>query len=167
MQRKLTICLGPVCSGKTTWSKTFIRSNEESTYRFCFDEYLYMCTGSGAYDRNLLCSVPSLIGNLLMRSNVIVDGFPLDYDLLRTMMNYKFTANSSVLFKLFDIKFDESVKRSLKRAKLTGRSVNVKEMRDYMVNYKEFISSDNFRKLTDSSEVVCDDFIDANMSFIL
>lgn len=166
MQKKLTICLGPVCSGKTTWSKMFIRANE-NTYRFCFDEYLYMCTGKGEYNETLLRSVPSLIGNLLMRGNIVIDGFPLEFDTIRQTMNYKYSVNAEVSIRLMDVKFDEAVKRSLHRAKSTGRSVNVAEMRKYMVNYKEFISSENFRRLTDTCEIICEDFVDSNMSFIL
>jgi hypothetical protein len=165
MQRKLIICLGPVCSGKTTWSNSYVRQNE-NVYRFCFDEYLYMCTNKGIYDKKLLHSVPSLIGTLLMRADVVIDGFPLEYDVLRQTMNYKYGNNAAVQMRLMDVKFDEAVKRNINRAKITGRSVNTKEMRDYMVQYKEFISSDDFRRLTDTCEVICDNFIDANMSFI-
>ena len=164
--KKLIICLGPVCSGKTTWSKEYVKENKD-TVRFSIDEFLYMCTGDGRVNESLLAAMPSIIGGLLMRSSIVVDGFPLNIANLKHLMNYRYNYNSEVIIRLFDVRFDEAVKRSILRARKEGRSVKVPEMRAYMTLYKEFISSRGFQETTAiADEVICDEFTDANRFLI-
>lgn len=166
MNKNFVICLGPVCSGKTTWSLEYLKENPK-TIRFSTDEFLHMCTGSGKASPIIWQAIPSIVGNLLMRESVIVDGFPLDINLFRTLLNYRFTSQTKTQIKLFDVKFNEAVRRNLIRRKKTGRHVDVMEMKKYMFSYKEFINSEDFNSITDKIEVICDDFSEANLSLIL
>lgn len=166
MQRQLIICLGPVCSGKTTWSKQFIRDNLHS-FRFCFDEYLHMCKNDGEFDTEVVDSAPSAIGSLIMRGSVVVDGFPLDFKCLKRIINFRYNANASVTIRLFDVKLDDAIKRSVHRAKVTGRLVKVSEIQRYTERYKEFLSSDEFEILSENIEVIANDFCNVNRSLVL
>jgi len=168
MPKELIICLGPICSGKTTWSKERIREDPKS-YRFCFDEYLYMCTGRGEYNPIVADSIPSPIQSLLVRpgvDTVIVDGFPLNYGLLKRTINFRLTANAKATIRLFDVRFDEAIRRNVRRKSTIGKFIEVEEMKNYLTKYKEFIKSPDFKLVADGTNVIVSEFHDANMHMI-
>lgn len=161
MEHKLILCLGPVCSGKTTWSKRYIDEYPDA-FRFCYDEFLYMCKGNGINDRQIIDTSIVTIFSLLMKGDIVVDGFPLDFENIEHLI--KFSKDSSI--RVFDIGFAESVVRSTNRKENNGRFVRVEEMRKYYKEYKEFVKSENFSKLYMMTDIILDES-SVNLSLVM
>lgn len=161
MEHELVLCIGPVCSGKTTWSKKYTQDNTDA-FRFCFDEFLYMCKGNGVHDRQVMDTAIVVIFSLLMKNDVVVDGFPLDFDNIEHLV--RFSKNSSI--RIFDVGFAESVVRSVNRKERNGRFVHVDEMRRYYNDYKNFLKSGDFATLYTMTEIIPDES-SVNLSLVM
>lgn len=165
MQKELIILLGPVCSGKTTWSMNYLKHNPDS-FRFCYDEFIYMCKGNGISSKEIADTAVVTIFNLIIKDkgDVVVDGFPLDFQQIKDLL--EFSKKSTI--RLFDVRFNDSIVRSVNRKERNGRFVNVDEMRDYFQVYKEFIHSKEFESLCVlATDVIADEFSDVNLSLIM
>ncbi len=153
MDRRLILCFGPVCSGKTTWAKEFQRLNK-GFLRFSFDEYLYMTTGEGKYNENVALCCPAAVSSMLVRSSVIIDSFPLNMSSFRTVMNSRLTYSAIAEIHIFEVRLDEAIKRNGIRAKQTGRFVSLEEMRNYRRSHEDFINDPEFQENANSKGVV-------------
>lgn len=158
MKNSLIICLGPICSGKTTWSLNYIQDNK-NVYRFSFDEFTKMLKGDGVYDPIIKEIATVTIFKLLINCNLVLDGFPLDSEALEFIID---CAKSSTL-RLFDIKLDEALKRNFNRRDKEGKFIPIKEMVTYYKSYQEFINSEGFLNIKKKTDVFINDFSHAKL----
>lgn len=166
MSKQLIICLGPICSGKTTWSKEQVK-NDPTFLRFSFDEFLYMSTLKGDYNENVVWSAASAAAALLSRSSVIVDGFPLEMHQIRRLINHRYMYSSEVTIRLFDVSIKDSISRCIERKKKKGININVEEIHRYHKVYTEFINSEEFLNLGNNVDIIISEFCEANLSLVL
>jgi len=162
MKNELIICLGPICSGKSTWSLKYLEDNPKAM-RFCFDEFLLMCKGNGNYDTKIKDKSMSAIFGMLMEGNTVVDGFPLESKDLSNMIAFA----EKTTIRLFDVSFAESVKRNIKRKEKFGKFVQLDEMKRYYGLYKNFLESPEFHLLKNKSHIVTDSFSEVNSSLVM
>lgn len=167
IKKQLIICLGPICSGKTTWSLEALKLEPNTYFRFCYDEFLQMIRGKIESDMESAYAATTICSNLLMRRSVIVDGFPLFGTVINRLLNYKYAYNAEATIRLFDVKIDEAIKRNVQRSKKTGILFSVEQMRGYEEIYNEFITSDEFNNLKSSCDVIVDDFVSSNLNLIM
>lgn len=161
------ICLGPCCSGKTTWSLDFLQKNEDYV-RFSLDEFKQMCMGSLKLDR-LDKKLMTVMYNFMLQlsrcgKNIIIDNLPLDINWLKLII----TAPDHTEIRLFDVTFTESLVRNKRRSDWGGHSVKPTEMKRYMDVYEEFINSDEFNELIHLKHVsvICDDYVNINLKLV-
>lgn len=163
---KLIICLGPSCSGKSTWSKNYVKEYPEY-YRFSIDEFKEMNSsgeGKQVINAEFLYCVSDVITAMLKYSNVIVDGYPLN---IRSLMVIS-KASIETEIRLFDVKFSEAVKRNQIRKKLGGHYLSIIELKKFHKTYEEFIISEKFKKMTafPRFKVIIEDFQEINIAFL-
>lgn len=159
---ELIICLGPICSGKTTWSLNYL-NRYPNVYRFCYDEFLYMCKGNGMCNTEVTKTAVHTIMNFLAKGTVVLDGFPLHIAAIKQLLEF---AQSSQI-RLFDVSFADSVIRSINRKQSNERFVDMDEMKRYYRMYKMFIKSAKFAELTSLSNVIITEVVDANLSLVM
>lgn len=168
MKAKIILCLGPSCSGKTTWSKSFIKENSEYL-RFSFDEFRLMCFGSlkgNVIDKPFMCVVNNHITQVAMLfKHVVIDGYPLDTNAMGAIMHAAF----DVEVKLFDVTNIDSLTRNRNRKQEGGHYLESNELVRYNKLYKEFIKSDAFKILVYDKQgitVSATDFVNVNLELI-
>lgn len=151
-QMDIILCLGPCCSGKTTYSLEYIKDNPD-TIRFSLDEFKLMCFGNLYNDRlddKILSTIYNLIINLQTHGkNLIVDNFPLDMNYIRLVTSVA----STVIIKIFDISYQEAVIRNSVRKKLGGHYVKPTEIARYSEMFDKFTANDDFVQFTLKSSV--------------
>lgn len=162
---KLIICLGPSCSGKTTWSREYVKNNPKFS-RFSIDEFKEMSseTGTNIISAEFLECVSKIIHSMLFMGDVIIDGYPLNIRSLFTIIKEKI----EVEIRLFDVKFLEAVKRNQSRKKNGGHWLTAAELKRFHEFYREFITSKKFFIISKikTVSVIVQDFQDANMSLL-
>lgn len=148
----IILCLGPCCSGKTTYSLEYIKDNPD-TVRFSLDEFKLMCFGNLKNDRlddKILGTIYNMIINLQTHGkNLIVDNFPLDMNYVRLVSSVA----SSIVVKIFDISYQEALIRNSVRRKLGGHYVKPTEMLKYSEMFDKFTASSDFVQFTLKSNV--------------
>lgn len=152
MDRKLIICFGPICSGKTVWSLEYIKLNKDFL-RFCFDEFLQMTTGEGKWNAKVGYSTPGAILALLARSGVVVDGMPLNMVSLKMLLTNAKRYDAKIEIRVFDVKIDEAIRRNRLRRKHTGIYVDFDEMVAYRKVFEDFINNPEFLELLEPPEI--------------
>jgi len=165
---KNIICIGPSCSGKTTWSLNFVKENEDYI-RFSLDEFRIMTTGSLKSDR-LDDKYVQIMYNFLINLNfhhkeLIIDNLPLNMDWFNMVIG---CSNKDIEIKLFDVELRESILRNHKRKREGGHFLLPSEITDYMEKYKNFLECKEFKKLLKNTRVtiVIEDFVNVNKQFI-
>jgi predicted kinase len=154
MERKVIFCVGVPASGKSTWSKEFVKKNNNFV-RVCRDDYRYMFKDVGWFNddiRNKLeniitINVESDIQRLLFSDfDVIIDETNLDKKRLVKMMdslvNLSGVESLNIKFKIFDVDKEELLKRDSERE----RSVGVKVIDKMYDNFSKLIKDFNFEK---------------------
>lgn len=151
-EKKLIVCFGPVCSGKTQWALEHQRLNKDYL-RFSFDEYLYMATGTGEWSSAVASASPSAIVSMLARASVVVDSFPLNRLALRILLNNRHIYNTKVEIRIFNVRMDEAIKRNNKRKEETGKFVSFEEMRIYKKMHEDFINEPDFQEMINDPDI--------------
>jgi len=126
--QKILILVGAPGSGKTTFAKYFVRT-EEHWIRTNRDEFRAMNFADAlmsVYEENLLTEiVDSAINTALLRKmNVLIDDTNCKADYLQHYID-KFGEKASIAFKVFELPTEELIARCERRAKETGRSVPI------------------------------------------
>lgn len=168
-RKKLILCLGPVCSGKTTWSLNYIKENPDF-FRISFDEFRAMGFGSmksdKVDDRFMHVLNNSIINASFFYKKIVIDGFLLDIDQLSVLLTQ--TQAYDIQLKLFDVKTSDAINRNKLRKEKGGHYLENTELLRYNKFYKEFVTSDDFIHFIKSCniEVTMDDFCDVNLYFV-
>lgn len=148
----MIICLGPCCSGKTTYSLKYVREHPD-TYRVSIDEMRYMCTGGlegSDIDDKLLTLIYNLILNMQNQGkNIIIDGFPLNVIYLKLVIG----AVVDVNIIQFEIDLQQAIIRNSVRRRLGGHYVKPTEMERFNKEVEKFYKSQDFIQLTLRSNV--------------
>ena len=150
MKKEIIFCVGIPASGKSTWSKNFVKTNSDYV-RVCRDDYRYMFKDIGWFEgkdirtklENLITqNIFSDIINLLNNDfNVVVDETNLDYKrLIKLIKDLRKTNSFNVKFKLFNITFKEAYERDLKRERTVGEQVLLRmiDKHDLLMKNLEF-----------------------------
>ena len=137
---QIMILVGAPCSGKTTFARYFIRT-EENWMRLCKDDFRAMQFASGnmSNDNERLISdmIDTAIEKLLQKKcNVLLDAphclkEDIDYYIKR------FNHLADISFKLFDIEFDTLVERCEKRNQITGKSTSISKLKKSFEDLEE------------------------------
>src|SRR5690242_1221587 len=108
---KNIICIGPICSGKTTWSLDFVRNNEDYI-RFSLDEFRMMTNGSISSERideRFMAIMYNFVINLnFHHKGLVVDNLPLNIDWFKMILG---GSSKNLEIKLFDVDLRESILR--------------------------------------------------------
>jgi AAA domain len=168
MESKIILCLGPVCSGKTTWSKNFIKENPEYI-RFSFDEFRLMCFGSlkgNLIDKRFMGTINNNIVQVgILFKRLIIDGYPLDAKAMSGFIHSAF----DVEIKLFDVTTVDSLTRNRNRKQEGGHFLDSNELLRYNKLYREFVKSEAFKSLVYDKQgvtVSATEFLDVNLELI-
>jgi hypothetical protein len=165
---KNIICIGPICSGKTTWSLDFVRNNDDYI-RFSLDEFRMMTNGSISSDKiddRFMAIMYNFIINInFHKKGLIIDNLPLNIDWFNVVLN---GSSKDVQIKLFDVELRESILRNHKRKREGGHFLLPTVISEYMEKYRNFLDSNEFKKFTINKrvEVIIDDFVNINKQFI-
>lgn len=152
LTKKLILCLGPVCSGKTTWSKKFVRDTTEY-YRLSYDELKQMSFCSMSNDRvdrefdTYYSNIAALA--LSKGKNLVMDGAPLLHAWLRALISLSRFCE----IRLFDIDPVQASVRNQVRKKETGIWIPPTEMQRYRKFYEDYITSLDFENLRSMNNV--------------
>lgn len=135
---KIILAIGIPASGKSTWSKEFVRRNNEYV-RVCRDDYRLMLSQSQMLDpkgeRLVTQLVETAISNAInFKFNVIVDQTNVNIKYLNEMVD--FCQNlADVEFKIFDVPVDLAIERDAKREAKVGEEVIRKMYKNYLNLY--------------------------------
>lgn len=168
-RKKIVICLGPACSGKTTWSLNYIKENPDF-FRISFDDVRNMgfgCMKSDKIDdRFMNVFTNHIINASFFYKKIVVDGFLLDIQHLSVIL--KQTQAYEIQLKLFDVKVADAINRNKLRKEKGGHYLENTELLRYNKFYKQFVTSDDFVDFIKSTdvEVTMDDFCDVNLYFV-
>lgn len=140
---EMTICLGPICSGKTTWSNGFI-ANHPDWYRFSIDDYKIMTSGYLSNDdlvyRMAQKCLEDMIYLMIPDKNIIIDGYFLDIERLRRMANYC----EKITIIIFEAKLSDCMSRNIKRS-TTKMKINQVSVVDFHKKCSKFFKSKEFK----------------------
>jgi len=136
---KITLAIGIPASGKSTWSKEFVRRNTDYV-RVCRDDYRLMLAQSQMLDPKGERLVTQLVENAIstainFKFNVIVDQTNVNIKYLAEMVDFCQTL-ADVEFKIFDVPVDLAIERDSKRgAAMVGEEVIKKMYENYLNLY--------------------------------
>jgi predicted kinase len=143
---KILILIGIPASGKSTWSKEFIRNNP-SWVRINRDEYRYMLKDSQMCEPKVETLISELVNSAIDKSlskklNVIVDATNVRLKYIKEFIErYKYRAD--IDYRVFDISLDKAIERDKNRQMKVGEDVIIKMYQ----NYKILIDSFDFQPI--------------------
>lgn len=133
MIKKVIFCIGVPASGKSTWSKDFVKNNLNYV-RVCRDDYRYMLKNSGWFEDEIRNKLENLITNFIFDDiinllnagfNVVIDETNVDKKrLIRFLKVLKSKVkNLDIDFKIFDAPYETLIERDKNRERSVGESV--------------------------------------------
>ena len=141
------ILVGPPCSGKSTFARYFIRT-EENWMRLCKDDFRAMqfVSGNTSGDKERLISdmIDAAIETLLKKKcNVLLDA---PHCLKEDIDHYirRFNHLADISFKLFDIDFDTLVERNETRSQNIGKSFSLSKLKKFVDDFEKLKTEFDF-----------------------
>lgn len=144
---EILVLIGIPASGKSTWSKEFIKNNPNYV-RVNRDDLRFMLKDQPVCEQKIEDMVTNLV-NLTTREalkkklNVILDATHLKQKYIDQILE-EFKYEADINFRLFDISLSKAIERDANREKKVGEEV-IKRMYD---QYKVFVDSFNFKPHT-------------------
>ena len=142
MKRKIILTVGLIASGKTTWSKQYVKDNP-NTYRVSRDDLRFMTTDyqyTPENEKNIDKIYKSIIENLLMNTNkdIICDEQNLNRERREEFKKWILSIDSNIEFieKEFPITLGEALERDRKRDFSIGEKVIKSTWRKYEISLK-------------------------------
>jgi predicted kinase len=151
MKPKLIILIGPPCSGKSTWSKNYIRNNQK-TLRFNRDEIRLMLSGLPFLDTLGEHVVTAMIDigikdAISSKRDVILDQTNCRLSYINKYINL-FENNALIFFKIFRESLSQLWLRNKERAIKTGiPEIPAEVIKNMYHNQRKMIESDEFKKI--------------------
>lgn len=138
---KILINIGIPASGKTTWSKEFVKQNENWT-RVSRDDFREMLKSSGRVENKVEDMINELTDatitqSLLKKMNVIIDNTNLKAKYIQQIVD-KFKYSADIDYRIFDISKDKAIERDKARDKSVGEAVINRMYGDYKVLIDSF-----------------------------
>lgn len=138
---KILILIGIPGSGKSTWAKEFVRSNESWT-RVCRDDFREMLKNSGVVENKVENIINELVDatieqSLLKKMNVIIDNTNLKVKYINDIIE-KFKYSADIDYRVFDISLDKAIERNNNRTKNVGKPMLVKMNAEYKILMDSF-----------------------------
>lgn len=138
---KILILIGIPGSGKSTWSKEFVRSNESWT-RVCRDDFREMLKNSGVVENKIENIINELVDatieqSLLKKMNVIIDNTNLKEKYIQNIIE-KFKYSADIDYRVFDISLDKAIERNNNRTKNVGKPMLTKMNKEYKILMDSF-----------------------------
>jgi predicted kinase len=143
---KILILIGIPASGKSTWSKDFIRNNEKWV-RVNRDHFRKMLKNSQMCDPKIEDMITGLVNKtihscLAKKLNVIVDNTNLKVKYINAFIE-EFKHSADIDYRVFDISLDKAIERDENREDKVGENVIKKLHKDYKV----LVDSFNFQPI--------------------
>lgn len=143
------ILIGVPASGKSTWSKEFVRKNP-SWVRINRDDYRFMLRNEPTCEPKIEDMITGLFygavdAALSKKLNVIVDNTNLKRRYIDEMVEYV-QYRADVEFMVFDVSLEEAIERDKKREKMVGEGVITKMYKDYKNLVDGFTYSNQSKK---------------------
>ena len=144
---KLIVLQGCPCSGKSTWSKEYIKNNE-NTIRVCRDDIrLELNNGKYSMDNEREVSIyekERIIAGIHSNLDVIIDATNLNPKTIKQWNDLANDLECDIEFKKFYIPFSEAMVRSKKRKEEGGLYISKKVMLGFYKKYFPNELSDEF-----------------------
>lgn len=144
---QILILIGVPGSGKSTFAKYFIRTEENWT-RLCRDDFRMMhftYSNMSPREESLITDmVDASVESLLKKKcNVLIDATHCRAEYIDHYIN-KFNHLADISFKVFDIEEKEAAERCEKRNKETGKFISVNVLRKYLKELDELKKTFDF-----------------------
>lgn len=145
---KIKILIGIPASGKSTWSKDFVKANDNWT-RVSRDDFRSMLKNSGVVENKVENIINELIDSSITQSlkknmNVIVDNTNLKEKYIRYIIE-KFKYIADIDYQVFDISLDKAIERDKAR---TEKTVGAPALTKMYKEYKILMDSFDFQPVT-------------------
>jgi predicted kinase len=132
---QILLLIGAPGSGKSTFAKYFIRT-EENWMRLCRDDFRMMNFTDAllsSHEESLVTEMLDASVETLLRkgSNVLIDATHCRSEYLNHYIQ-KFNGMADISFKLFEAETEELIARCEKRQKETGRHVSVNVIKRFL-----------------------------------
>ncbi|MGM5631892.1 AAA family ATPase [Apibacter raozihei] len=126
---QILLLIGPPGSGKSTFAKYFLRT-EENWMRVCRDDFRHMNFSqenlSGEKEHLITKLVDASIQELIKKkTNVLIDATHCKKEYITEYIK-KFNSYADISFKLFDLSLEELRKRCINREEQTGKHIPVR-----------------------------------------
>lgn len=139
---KVTLTRGIIASGKSTWSKQFIKDNPDyvrlsrDDFRHMLDSYSY----SPATEKLVTNLMDKCIKELVAsKANIIIDEQHLNERFLNEKIDYFRKVGYEIDIKEFPITLSEAIKRDKERSFSIGEAVIKKTWRNYELTLKAML----------------------------
>lgn len=138
---KITILIGIPASGKSTWSKDYIRNNAD-TVRVNRDDFRLMLKSAQMTEPKIEDMITTLVDatitqSLLRKCNVLVDATNLKVGYIKSFIE-KFKYSADIDYRVFDISLEKALERDTKREATVGEAVIKKLYKDYKILMDSF-----------------------------
>jgi predicted kinase len=135
------VLIGIPASGKSTWSKEFVRRNPDYV-RVNRDEFRLMLKDSQLCENKIEDMITSLVNatvseSLAKKLNVIIDSTNLKMKYIDAIIE-KFKYSADIHFRLFDISLKKAIERDADREQKVGEGVIRKMYKDYTSLFDTF-----------------------------
>lgn len=146
---KIIVLQGCPCSGKSTWSKEYLKNNE-NTIRVCRDDIrLELNNGKYSMDNESEVSIQEkerIIDAIHSNLNVIIDATNLNPKTIQKWNDLAKEYNCEIEYKEFYIPYSEAMKRSKKRKAEGGLYISKRVMMDF---YRRYFPDQLYEEFTD------------------
>ena len=138
---KITILIGVPASGKSSWSKDYIRNNAD-TVRVNRDDFRLMLKSAQMTEPKIEDMITTLVDatitqSLLRKCNVLVDATNLKVGYIKSFIE-KFKYSADIDYRVFDISLEKALERDTKREATVGEAVIKKLYKDYKILMDSF-----------------------------
>lgn len=138
---KILILIGIPASGKSTWSKDYVRNNPNYV-RVNRDDFRSMLKNSQLCENKIEDMITGLVENVIAeclgkKLNVIVDNTHLQLRYINAIIE-KFQYIADIDYRVFDISLDKAIERDNNRENKVGEGVIRKMYKDYKVLIDSF-----------------------------
>lgn len=133
---EILLLIGIPASGKSTWSKEFVRKNPNYV-RVNRDMYRLMLKDAQTCEPKVEDLISGLVNqaieaSLMKKLNVIVDATNLKVKYIKEFVE-RFKYHADINYRVFDISLDKAIERDSNREAMVGENVIKKMYKDYKI----------------------------------